>query len=96
MSSVRITAIPPGFAPESIRKQWVGVSLPLASADEIAQDPPSGFGIGSDNTNGYLVLRDNAIEALRKAGKKQAADYWDSFPLGRFLQFKKEVCEVVA
>lgn len=96
MSSVRIITIPPGFAPEKIRKQWVGVELPLASDEEIAEDPPSGFGIGSDNTNGYLVLRDKAIEALRQAGKKEAADFWDSFPLGRFLRFKKEVCEVVA
>jgi len=61
MSSVRITQIPPGFAPEEIRKQWVGVELSLATEEEIAQDPPSGFGIGSDNTNGYLVLRDKAI-----------------------------------
>ena len=95
MSSVRITAIPPGFAPERIRKQWVGVELPLASKKEIAQNPPSGFGIGSDNTSGYLVLRDNAIEALRQAGKKEAADFWGSLRYGRFLQFKKEVCEMV-
>lgn len=95
MSSVRITAIPPGFAPEDIRKQWVGVELPLASEEEIAQDPPSEFSISSDNTDGYLVLRDKAIEALYKAGKKKAVDFWSSLPLGRFLQFKKEVCEVV-
>lgn len=93
MSSIRIIAIPPGFAPEKIRKQWLGVVIPMPSEEEIAEDPPSGFGIGSDNVGGHLVLRTTAIKSLRDAGKDEAANFWDSLPLGRFLQFKQEVCE---
>lgn len=95
MASIRIKETPPGFAPPHIRMQWVGVELPLASEEEIAQDPPSGFSIGSDNIGGYLVLRDKAIGALRNAGKEKAAGFWDQFPLGRYLRFGREFCEVV-
>ena len=95
MSSIRITSVPPGFAPGYIRRQWVKLTLPLATAEEIAQDPPSGFRIGTDNIGGHLVLRERAVDALLEADKLVAAEFWSSPVFGRFLEFKKDVCELV-
>ncbi len=30
MTKIKIIGVPPSFAPEEIRKQWVGVEIPLA------------------------------------------------------------------
>ncbi len=77
--------------------QWVGVVLPLATEEELTQDPPSGVYIGPTcgNENGYLVLCRKAIAVLRTAGKKEAANYWESLSFDGYLEFKKEVCELV-
>ena len=95
MSSIRITAVPPGFAPEYIREQWVGVTIPMPSAQELAEYPVSDMRIGSENLEGYLVFREKAIEALMEAGKKEAALFWDGLLLGKYLQFRKDGCVVV-
>ena len=95
MSSIRIIEIPPGFAPAHIRRQWVGVVLPLATEEELAHNPPSEVCIGRGNENGYLVLCCKAAAVLRTTGKMEAANYWESF-FDSYLEFKKEVCELVA
>lgn len=95
MKKIRIIKTPPGFAPLEIRAQWVGVEIPLATEEDIKQDSPSGARIGTANLDGYRVLRDKAITALHEAGRHEAVYFWDAFPLGRYLVFKKEVCEVV-
>ncbi len=99
MSSIHIIAVPPGFAPEHIREQWVGVTIPMLDQemwDLILETIPRAkeeFAEGS-NGNGYLVQREVAVEALREAGKEEAANFWRT-PFGPYLQFKREVCEVV-
>lgn len=97
MSSIRITDVPPGsLAPLEIRQQWVGVEIPLATEDELRANPIVGK-IGNQNDDGHIVLRSKAIEALQAAGRQKAADYWQSFPLiGMYLQFKQDVCALVA
>ena len=95
MKRIRITSIPPGFAPESIRVQWVGVTIPLVTEEEKAQDPPSGISIGAANRGGYMVLTSKAVEALEAADKTEAKEYWGGLVLGSYLVFKKECCEVV-
>ena len=95
MKKIKIVAVPPGFAPEEIRKEWVGVELPLATKKELDQDPMLQGRIGNQNVNGYVVLTSKAIVALRAAGKKKGADFWDSLGMGKYLEFKKEVCEVI-
>lgn len=92
---IRIRSIPPGFAPREIRKEWVGVEIPLATKEELAVDPPSGIGIGRANDGGYYVLRDAAIHALMRNGKDKAAGFWEGLPLGRYLEFRKECCELL-
>ena len=56
MASIRIVRIPPGEAPEEIRKAWVGLVLPLAE-DELERRKRRGFGVlsGPKNILGYLV-----------------------------------------
>lgn len=95
MSSIRIIAIPPGFAPEDIRKQWVGVEIRLPTQEEIDIDPPSPHSIGNENVDGHIVLRQDAIDALAAAGHQDAAGYWEMLVITRFLRFKQEVCELV-
>lgn len=87
--------VPPGFAPEHIRKQWVGVEIRLPTQEEISIDPPSNMGIGNQNAGGYDVFGHDAVEALKSAGRYEAAEFWEGLVLGRYLRFKKEVCEVL-
>jgi len=93
MKKIKIIAVPPGFAPDKIRKQWVGVEIPLATKKDFAEDPVSGVTVVNENANGYVVLRSKAIIALYDAGRNEAAAFWESLPLGRYLEFKKEICE---
>lgn len=95
MSSIRIVSTPPGFAPQEIRAQWIGIAIPLPTQEEIDEDPPSGFKVGSENDGGYLVLTKRAVQSLRANGKNEAAEFWDGLPLGRFLEFRRDVCEVI-
>lgn len=97
MRSIRIIAVPPGFAPRAIREQWVGVSIPLATKDDLRRYPLSGQSLGNENKGGHLVLRSRAIEALRTAERGEAAAYWRTLPAdAAYLRFKQEVCELVA
>jgi hypothetical protein len=95
VASIRIVSIPPGFAPEEIRQHWIDVVIPLPTEKELSDDPPSKSGIGNANEGGYVVRTSQAIYALEVAGKLKAARYWRGFPLGGYLVFKRDVCEVI-
>jgi len=92
MSKIKIIAIPPGFAPQEIREQWVGIEIPL-SKNPIPHGEES-FRSGSENGDGYQVLATEAIVALRNAGKNDAANFWKNLA-GGTLVFKKDLCELV-
>lgn len=96
MAKIKIIATPPGFAPEEIRDQWVGVEIPLPTEEQIAEDPPSGVGIGNQNQGGFLVLTSDAIKSLQNAGKNTAVSFWESAGIGRYLRFRKEICKEIA
>lgn len=90
---IRIEAIPPGFAPEKIRKQWVGIEIPLSDDGVILKD---GRWTGTENENGYVVFTADAVRALREAGRLDAAEYWEGISfLGSVLRFKRELCSFV-
>lgn len=92
MSYIYIFAIPPGFASEHIRQEWVGIQIPLAPPEEVKANPPvAGTG---ENGDGYLVRRCDAIQALLIAGRREAANFWQSLPLGHYLVFSKRVCRM--
>ena len=90
---ITITAIPPGFAPLEIRKEWVGLKILTPTDAQLRANPPLGMGIGNSNTGGFIVRRDDAITALHNAGKNPAANYWIMLALGEYFIFKREVCE---
>lgn len=52
-----------GFPPESIREEWVGVTLPVRCIDSVAI--------------GYPVWVVDALIALRKAGKIDGFQWWE-------------------
>ncbi|MFA5934578.1 MAG: hypothetical protein WC827_01690 [Candidatus Paceibacterota bacterium] len=97
MSSIRIISIPPGQAPEWVRKEWIGVEIPLS------EQKSSGIQMGvrggaAKNVGGYQVETSKAIEALQKKSP-MAAKWWkDNVPLVSIvhLVFSKEVCELVS
>lgn len=96
MKGIEIISTPPGFAPEGIRVDWVGVQIPLATEREIAENPPSGMGIGSANQGGFMVLASKATEALKKAGHRRASLFWEEkIPGSSYLVFRREVCKEV-
>lgn len=80
LSWFTIQSTPEGEAPEEIRKQWVGVTL--AVREEV---PASDKGGVSVLTNERVPMRaavpvetEDAIIALRAAGRDEAADWWES------------------
>jgi hypothetical protein len=95
--SIRIIAVPKGFAPLEIREAWVGCVIPLVTDAELEADFTSNLPLGSDNIEGYLVLSSEAIKALEEIGETEAASYWEEvmFGIGSCLQFAKNVCEIV-
>jgi hypothetical protein len=88
---LRITAIPPGEAPESVRRAWIGLELPLAGSTAGPRDVHAtgvltgarGFlrtllGLASGRvreTTGYVVTVQDAMELLA-AKDPDAAAWW--------------------
>jgi len=92
MDSIKIIATPPGQAPEEVRREWVGLTIPL---------PPQntdGFQMGvlggaPKNLGGYQVLSRDAFGVLLT--KSQPAVRWfvENGFFGSHLVFAREVCE---
>jgi hypothetical protein len=98
---IRITAVPPGEAPEEVRRAWVGLVLPLARR---MQGPllARSFGVLTGRTQkvyGYAVPAARAVEILSQSAP-EAARWWTSNVsqlLGprRLFIFHAEVCREV-
>lgn len=96
---IKIIGVPPGQAPEKIRKQWVGLVLPV---EENAPGPEEGIQIGirggqPENLGGYPVRTQDAIELLKEKSP-QTAKWWErNFPPSVIprLVFSKTVCEII-
>lgn len=91
--NIRIVDIPPGEAPEHVRKAWVGLVLPLAEGEGGRRTLPV-FGVISaprtrwriflalllrrfTRADGYVVDAPTAIERLAQSSP-EAADWWRS------------------
>lgn len=93
---IRVTAIPPGFAGEHIRKQFVGLVIPVASEEELKANPPSSFLRDAEGKMpGHLVRRSDAIEAFVSAGKLGAAHFFRVTGMGHYIPISHEVSELV-
>jgi hypothetical protein len=96
VSSIRVTKVPPSdIAPRHITEAWIGVEIPIVTEKFLRKYPLSGFKAGSSNNNGYIVVRTDAIQALREAGQDEAAAYWENRSLGLYLEFKRDACEII-
>jgi hypothetical protein len=87
---IKIVKTPPGFAPEQIRQQWVG--LEMSAKPEM--DVNGSFRIGTENIGGYQVEAPVALQALKDAGKDAALEFWLPYLRGD-LVFHAECCEEV-
>ena len=93
MGTIRITSTPPSsLAPESICEKWVGVAIPLATEEEIAQQCQRRK-VAKEGITGYVVRGVDAIDALRVAGNHNAAAYWSSPTPPEYLEFPRECCQ---
>lgn len=93
MTKILIISTPPGFAPEHIRKQWVNIEIPLLGIED--PQKPLGNRSGTENLGGYQVLPKDAIDALEKAGKHEAVEFWTPYLRAQNFTFKKEVCTLI-
>ncbi len=65
LGQLTVTDVPKGFAPQSVRREWVGLSLPVR-CDGVAY------------ANDYPVLAIEAMQALKEAGKDYAHGFWQA------------------
>jgi hypothetical protein len=97
---IRITAVPPGEAPEFVRRAWVGLELPLI-VGQVHADKGTALGVLSHQAvnapPGYAVEGKAAIAILASANAEIAAWWRQNAPdiaaPGYQLIFPAEVCE---
>jgi hypothetical protein len=102
VAHIRITQIPPGEAPESIRRAWVGVALPLRRAESQPQRLETLGAVSNEGVEiatGYVVDGQMAVRSL-EAHAPDAARWWrENAPhvvaRGYRLCFPSRVCERV-
>lgn len=89
---IKIIKTPPGFAPEHIRKQWVGVAM--ATKDKM--DDGTGMRTGTENAGGYKVNPGDALQGLKDLERTEAYDFWKRrLSATSTLIFKAECCEEI-
>jgi hypothetical protein len=101
MPKIRIIDIPPGQAPEHIRRAWVGLEMETtgqAPGNVILRGVIDGKPDSNPpNAGGYCVKTAEALRVLNVAHPDKAA--WWQAALGRFppstLVFKREVCLLI-
>src|SRR5690606_7843636 len=60
-------ATPPGFAPEEVRSEWVGLSLPVR------------FSVKIDLVPEVSVIAIEALQALKDGGRRVASDWREEY-----------------
>ncbi|MGE0485994.1 MAG: hypothetical protein AB7Q81_17740 [Gammaproteobacteria bacterium] len=103
----RITATPPGEAPEVVREAWVGLALPVvghyAATDGAHDSPPSGVLSGAPESysdDGGQSVPALAAFAVLHAAAPEAAQWWrtntpELHAPGHNLVFPDRVCELL-
>jgi hypothetical protein len=97
MAQVKIIAVPPGQAPDWVRKEWIGLVLPVAE-----NVPSDTFAMGVlggkvENPDGFPVETVAAIKALDDKSPR-AAQWWKDhvYPnLMPWLVFHRNVCQLL-
>jgi hypothetical protein len=98
---MKIISAPPGEASQEIREDWIGLTLSILESElqgipvSVVKDPTKLEEV-LKNRGGYPVSLKEAIEALEKAGKQKAANYWKDFlPWCDRLVFAKDCAILV-
>ncbi|MDO9399376.1 MAG: hypothetical protein Q7T79_01655 [bacterium] len=97
MIQIKIIDVPLGQAPDWVRKEWVGLILPVAE-----NLPPLTFLIGAldgevKNPSGYAVETTTAIKTLA-IKSPEAAKWWEdniSSDLMPWMFFHEKVCRLI-
>jgi hypothetical protein len=89
---IKITSMPPGGAPEKVRKAWVGLTLKVNHRNESRlADVLTGQEV--DRKGGWAVKWEDAMLVL--GGKEaQAAEWWAENIVPIDLIFTDDCCEV--
>lgn len=96
-AKIKIIAVPPGGAPEWVRKEWVGLEMPI-------EVPGPGLQMGvkgtaPQNLGGYHVQFDKAMAVLEGKSPKAAKWWQENVPFGftdkDTFVFKSDVCEFI-
>jgi hypothetical protein len=101
MPKVKIIDVPPGGAPDAIRKQWVGLELPLEKVSEPGiLASVTGGKPNPRSVDDWSVNTQAAIQALRDADQEEAAEWWETWYLetggrGKTLVFARDCCELI-
>lgn len=92
MSSIKIVAVPPGQAPEQVRREWVGLVIPLP--EQSSGGLQAGvLGGRPQNVGGYQVSTREALRLLNEKAPEAAQWFLDRVSLNSQLVFAKDVCE---
>ena len=87
VAEFKITQTPQGGAPSEIKNQWIGVTLPVRENNVVRLE--NGYAEYYDyisdevkqNDAPVCILAREAIRALIKAGKDEAADFWKQYQI---------------
>jgi hypothetical protein len=97
--------MPPGEAPEEVRRAWVGLSVPVTEPESRLRDQVKVVGVrsgphgGTETWRGYAIESRKCIEHLRGHDAVAAAWWVDNCP--RFMEpkrrfvFPAECCELL-
>jgi hypothetical protein len=93
MAKLKIVALPAGDAPESVRKEWVGLVLPFT---DIVDESSEVITEKCIKKLGFVVPAWDAI-AILKQKSLAAAIWWESNHLivPPIFVFEKDVCEIL-
>lgn len=92
MDSIKIIATPPGQAPEEVRKEWVGLTIPLVPQET------GGFQMGvlggtAKNVGGYQVSSRDAFDLLMAKSPEACHWFMENAFFGSHLVFARDACE---
>lgn len=94
MSSIKIIAVPPGQAPEEVRREWVGLVIPLPP-QEIGGFQMGVRGGAAKNLGGYQVYSRDAFSLLLAKSPEACRWFVANAFFGSHLVFAREVCELL-
>jgi hypothetical protein len=98
MAQIKIIAVPPGQAPDWVRKEWVGLVLPVAENLPPVALETGVLGGKAENTGGYSIETIIAIQALVDKGSEKAAQWWINninLTFMPWLVFNRTVCQLL-